>query len=256
MKKKAALVCSGGGALGAAQLGVLRHLEGKYDFDFYAGVSAGSILTCLHSSGFDADEIWDIVQKMNVFDIAFDFSLKKSGMLKGEKMLKLFQKIFSETKLENLSAPTFVGTTNFQTGEQVLLKSGKISDALRASCSVPVLFEPSFHPGEKKWLVDGGLTENLPLNIALQKYKGDTIIAIDTNYIDTEIDFSKRKNGGIQKLLNRTIKIFINGQHPQLTKDKRVKYISLPITEFAPSDALKLKKIYQRGVGIGEKLDI
>ncbi|MCF7917431.1 patatin-like phospholipase family protein [Candidatus Gracilibacteria bacterium] len=252
MKKKAALVCSGGGALGAAQLGVLKALEERYEFDFYAGVSAGSILVCLHSSGFDADESWEIVQKMNVFDVAFDFSLQKSGMLKGKKMLKLFDKIFSETKLENLSHPTFVGTTDFQTGENILLHSGKISDALRASCSVPVLFEPYFHPEKKRWLVDGGLTENLPLSIALKKYKGDTIIAIDTNYMDTNANFKDAKNGGLQKLLNRTIKIFINNQHSFPHPDKRIRRILLPITEFTPSDALKLKAIYKQGLEIGK----
>ena len=61
-KRKTALVLSGGGALGTAHIGVIKILEKQgYEFDFYSGVSAGSIIISLLAIGYNSDEIWEIV---------------------------------------------------------------------------------------------------------------------------------------------------------------------------------------------------
>ena len=92
-KRKTALVLSGGDALGAAHIGVVEILEKQgYEFDFYSGVSAGSIIISLLAVGYSADEIWEIVEKTNIFSTMFDISKSRFGLIQGDKIIKLFEK--------------------------------------------------------------------------------------------------------------------------------------------------------------------
>ncbi len=99
-KRKTALVLSGGGALGAAHIGVVKILEKQgYEFDFYSGVSAGSIIISLLAVGYSADEIWEIVEKTNIFSTMFDISKSRFGLIQGDKIIKLFVNIWETRKL-------------------------------------------------------------------------------------------------------------------------------------------------------------
>ncbi len=227
-KQKAALVCSGGGALGAAHLGVLKELEKEgREYDFFVGVSAGSIVCAMKAFGMTTTEILDFAMETNFFEMGLDFSRSNFGLLGGDKFMKTLIKIFGDTRIEDLKYPLFIGATDFNTGERIILTQGEIVDALRASCGVPVLFKPFYHEEQERWLVDGGLTQNFPLDIALEHYTGDLITGIDVSgAFETEINFEKDEFWGrtkdLQNIITRTFRIMFLAQQNNFAQSDRV----------------------------------
>lgn len=252
-KPKAALVLSGGGSLGVAHVGALRVLETKYNFEYYSGVSAGAIVAAAHSIGKSAEEISELILNQNFFSLAFDFSHSNFGILRGKKIKKLLDETFKEKTFADLkkSGKTLrIYATNFQNGERVEISSGKISDAVMASLSVPILFEPHQYNGI--WLVDGGLTGNFPMQETMQKYKGEKIIGIDVaTSIHKDKDFSHNtifgKISGMQSALERTFRIFFKTQNNYNISDKRLKIYTPKLEEFKTIDITKLKEIETAG---------
>ena len=245
-KKQSALVCSGGGALGVVLLGIMHALEQKgYTFDFYAGVSAGAIITSLHAAGYHSNEIWDIIQRTNIFSLAFDFSRSNFGFLKGDKIHSILDEALEGKHFEDLDSPLWIGTTNFSNGDRVMLNKGKIADAVRASLSVPVLFQPFFHPERELWLVDGGLSQNFPLDTAIKKYQGSCIIGLDAaGGIHSEVNFAESKKFGknIVQTLGRSFKIMFYNQQQCFPDDERVHIFAPDLSPFNTTDVFKLKK--------------
>lgn len=247
---------SGGGVLGVAHLGFLQSIENHYEFDSYAGVSAGAIVAACLATGKTSDEIWHIILEKNLFGLLFDFSPRNFGFFSGEKVYKILEEIFEEKTFEDLKYPLYIGATDFSTGQRITLTSGRIVEAVRASLSVPVLFEPFWHQEEKKWLVDGGLSQNFPVDTAIEQYKGDLILAIDVGSdIDTQEDFSKKKwtqkGKNLTESLIRTIRIFYKNQQTFLS-DSRVKVIRPELSHYSAADVLKIKQIYSQGQLCGE----
>lgn len=257
--KSAALVCSGGGALGVVLLGIVQALEEKgYTFDFYAGVSAGAIITSLHAAGLPAADIWKLIQDTNLFRIAFDFSPKNFGFLTGKKFCDVLEKALPVQDFSELKAPLWIGTTNFSNGDRVMINEGSIIQAVRASISVPVIFDPVWHEGEQAWLVDGGLSQNFPLDTAIAHYQGKRIFGLDiASGIHQEVNFGAkspfRKN--IKDTIGRTFKIFFSNQQNDFPEDKRVSIIAPTMPQFNSTDIFKLKDMYQFGLKYGRSLD-
>ncbi len=214
-----ALVCSGGGALGAAHLGVLRAIDSDYSFDTFAGSSAGAIVVASYVCGKSPSEILKILQSQSFFSLAFDFTKNSFGILRGKKVLNLLEEIFDGKSFEDLPSDKklFIGATDFSTGEKVVLTSGSIAYAVRASLSVPFLFEPVFHQG--KWLVDGGLSQNFPIDIILKHFPEKKIIGIDVGTaIRKNLNFSEtslfRKASCLRDVVEQTFRIFSKSQQP------------------------------------------
>ncbi|MEI7511124.1 MAG: patatin-like phospholipase family protein [Candidatus Peregrinibacteria bacterium] len=214
-----ALVLSGGGALGAAHIGVLKAVQNHYSFDTFAGVSAGAIVAAAYACGKSPEEIANILHSQNFFSLAFDFTPRNFGILRGRKILSLLEKVFEGKNFEDLlpEKQLFVGATDFSTGEQVILHSGSIAKAVRASLSIPLLFEPFFHEG--KWLVDGGISQNFPVDIVLDRFPQKEIIGVDVGTaLHTNMDFSKsspfKKIAALHRSLEQTFRIFFKNQQP------------------------------------------
>ena len=254
-KQKRALVCSGGGALGVAHLGVLSELErDEREYDFFAGVSAGAIVCAMKAIGMTTEEIYDFAMNENLFEISLDFTKSTGALFEGEKLLKLLNKKIGNKCIEDLDVTLMIGATDFETGERVILTKGRIVDAVRASCGVPGVFRPFFHKGEKKWLVDGGLTHNFPLDLAINNFKGEIITGIDVNgALKSKVDFDKESLLGSKKdlpeTLARMIRIMFKVQQIGIPDDPRVELFVPDLTEFSSMDVRKasLKKIYECG---------
>ena len=230
-KRKTALVLSGGGALGTAHIGVIKILEKQgYEFDFYSGVSAGSIIISLLAIGYNSAEIWEIVERTNIFSAMFDISKSRFGLVQGDKVVKLFKKYLEDQRIEDLEVPLAIGTTDFSNGQRVMITKGSLVDAIRASISVPVLFEPYFHPVEEKWLVDGGLSQNFPLDYAIDQYSGNNI----------------------KQVFERVLRIYLSNQQIHFPQDNRVQIIRPQLHNYTASDIFKLKEIYQEGAKTAE----
>jgi len=225
-KKKAALVLSGGAALGAVELGIISVLEKDYEFDFFAGTSIGSLISAFLAEGKSAREILEIFTTQKVREIMLDFSANSFGIIRGDNFLKFLQTEFREKKLEDFSVPLKIVATDFSNGNRVNIDSGSLAEAVRASCGIPIVFQPFFHSREKKWLVDGGLSQNFPLDLAVSDYEGDKIIAINVGtYLDETVDFSTNsKKLGMKKIhstIERVMRIMMRNQHIDLN-DARV----------------------------------
>lgn len=256
MSQRSALVCSGGGALGVTLLGIIEKIQKSHTFEWYSGVSVGAIITSFLACGFTPREIFDIFEKTSLLSLSFDFSPSNFGILKGQKTYDILEENLGQKTFEDLETPLFIGATDFLTGERVTLSSGKIVDALRASISIPVLFEPYHHPGTGKWLVDGGLSQNLPLDLALSNYSGESIFALDLAGLRQDIDFTDKKlfakNKTIAKTLGRTFKIFFQNQQTSFPLDPRVKHFQIA-PPFESFDVFKISEMYDWGVDYAEK---
>ncbi len=190
---KIALVLSGGSAKGFAHIGVIRVLEQeKIPIHMIVGTSVGSLIGGLYASNPDSFQLEWTAFKIEKGDI-LDFSLvySKLGPVMGVRLENFIEKEAKVKKIEETKIPFFPVATDLNTGETVILEKGSLARAIRASCAIPGVFVPVNFAG--RTLVDGGVTNNIPCDIA--KSKGaDIVIAVNLlssvkNYnVDSVID--------------------------------------------------------------------
>ena len=206
------LVLSGGGARGAAHIGVLKTLESMHvPIDAIAGTSVGAVVGGLYASGMRASEIEQLMGSLDWAD-AFrdrpsrtdldfrrkeddrdflvrvpvgyghgDFKVPK-GLIQGQKLAAKLRNallpVATLDRFDDLPIPFRAIATDLATGEPVVLEHGSLALALRASMSAPGVFAPVEIDG--RVLVDGGVAENLPVDVA--KSMGvDIVIAVDVS---------------------------------------------------------------------------
>ena len=179
LRKTVGLVLGCGSSRGWAHKGAIEALEdAKIPIDLIVGCSIGSYVGAIYASG-SIKSLREFVLKMDgkkVFSY-FDIVLPRSGLLDGTKKLR---ELFSlHTDLHSFSEfkiPVMMVATDLETGQKVVLKSGNILDALRASMSIPGLFAPA--RVKNRWLVDGGLVDPVPVSVA-RAMGADIVIAVD-----------------------------------------------------------------------------
>lgn len=246
-QKTSALVLSGGWALGVAHLGaVAALLEQGYVFDWYAGVSAGAIITAGLALGKSPTELRDIILETKLLSLAFDFTWKKWGLLSGSKVTAVLTEIFGEATFRDLATPLQICATNYENGERLIIKTGKIIDAVQASLSIPLLFTPFYHPDLGIYCVDGWLSHNFPVDLAVREYTGDCITGIDVN---TSLASPLAEDKSLLKVsvtenMQRVFKIFFRNQ--SIPDDPRVRLIRPDLTDFTSFDIFKLEGMYQK----------
>lgn len=172
------LVFSGGAACGLAHIGVIRALEEcEVPIDSVSGTSMGAVIASQYAMGMGyADLIrnnrwlWVLSKPMK------DRTLPLISFISGRKFDLAAKKIFRETKIEDLWLPFFCISTNLTTAAAVIHRSGQLLNAIRATSSVPGLVPPVVQNNEI--LVDGGIMNNMPVDIARRFFKGK-VIAVD-----------------------------------------------------------------------------
>jgi NTE family protein len=207
------LVLSGGGARGIAHVGVLRALEDMHiPIDCIAGTSMGAVIGGLYASGLTASQIDETIRSVDWqeafrdspprrdltfrrkqddrnFLVRLPLGLKHGhvllpkGFIQGQKLEQTLRQLtlpFSNsTDFDQLPTPFRAVATDLVTGAAVLLDKGDLAIALRASMSAPGVFAPVEFQG--KLLVDGGLAENLPIDVARAMH-ADVLIVSDVSY--------------------------------------------------------------------------
>jgi NTE family protein len=207
---KLVLVLSGGGARGIAHIGVIRVLEELHIApDLIVGTSMGSIIGGLYAAGWSPDEMEEIVQVIDWEKIFTDrvdradrsFRRKQddrpvliqgrlyfegikpvmpSGVIRGQRLelaLRIIEALSpAEVDFDQLPIPYRAVAADIATGEAVVISSGSLATAMRASMSIPGALPPVEIDGRD--LVDGGITANLPVGIA-QDLGAQKIIAVD-----------------------------------------------------------------------------
>ncbi len=215
-----ALVLSGGGARGAAHIGVLKVLEEqKIVPDFIVGTSMGSIVGGLYAAGYSPQEIEDILAGLDWNEIFFDTVARQErtyrrkqddvpymipaklrfkglrpylppGVLGGQKLELVLRKLVSRatdaTDFNDLPIPYRAVAMDLATSEAVVLGEGDLTDSMRASMAIPGAFRPIVIQG--RTLVDGGSAANLPVRIA-QQLGAQRVIAVNiSSPLQTEVE--------------------------------------------------------------------
>ena len=243
-RPRVCLVLSGGGARGMAHIGVLRVIEElKVPVDCIAGTSMGAVVGGLYASGMSAAQIETTIRSVNWqeafrdapprrdlnfrrkqddrnFLVRLPLGLKHyhillpKGFIQGQTLQETLRQLtlpFSNTtNFDELPTPFRAVATDLVTGDAVLLEKGDLSIAMRASISAPGVFAPVDYEG--RLLVDGGLAENLPIDVARAMH-ADVLIVSDVSFplqprdkLDTALSISNqmlaimvRKNADRQK---------------------------------------------------------
>ena len=180
-KKKIGLALSGGGWRGIAHVGVLKALEeNNIPIDFIAGTSAGALFGGLYSYFGNYKELENFVIRFGYRDLfkAVGDPRIRGGFLKGQKMIKYLNELTNHAKIEDLKIPFSAVTTDLLTAKPHYMRNGNLSEAIRASISIPMLFQPLNKDGMK--LVDGGIVENLPIK-CVKDMGAEIGIAVDVN---------------------------------------------------------------------------
>ena len=177
---KVALVLGGGAARGFAHIGVIRVLEQeRIPVDLVVGTSVGSLIGALYAGHRDSFELeWTAFQleQSDLFDFGLMNAVMGMGYAKGAKLEKFVQEKVAQRDIENLRVPFAAVATDLNWGHRVVLDTGPVAPAVRASSAIPGVFEPVRHQG--KLLVDGGLVDNIPIDVAREK-GADLVIAVD-----------------------------------------------------------------------------
>jgi predicted acylesterase/phospholipase RssA/CRP-like cAMP-binding protein len=172
------LVLGGGGSRGIAHVGVLKALEeANVPVDIIGGTSMGAIFAGGHARGWPADKIMHEVRRLFRSRFAlYDPTIPMSALLAGKKLDRELARLFEDIEIADLWTPFFCISTNISRALREVHESGMLRDAIRSSCSIPGLFPPF----EKiaKVLVDGGLIDNLPIDVMAERSRGP-VIAVD-----------------------------------------------------------------------------
>ncbi len=175
------LALGSGSARGLAHLGVIRAIEDAgIRVDCIAGTSVGALVGAIHAAG----KLGEFEATLRSFDWKktvsfFDVVLPKSGLLDGAKVSELVRAHIHAEAIEMLPIPFAAVATDIIGGEEVVIRSGDVIEAVRASISVPGIFTPVRSNG--RILVDGGLTNPVPVSAA-RAMGADIVIAVDLNH--------------------------------------------------------------------------
>jgi NTE family protein len=173
---KVAVVLGAGVSRGFAHVGVLKVLEAqKVPIHLIVGTSAGSIIGGIYASGIDAFHLQKMALAVQKDDVV-DLTIPDNGFIRGEKLENYVNRAVQNYPLERLRIPFLAVATNVQTGDEVAFATGNTGKAVRASCSIPGVFQP-VRIGDKTY-VDGGVVSPVAVDAA-KKAGADVVIAVD-----------------------------------------------------------------------------
>ena len=276
MKRDVALVLSSGGARGFAHIGVIKVLEQQgYNIRSVAGTSMGALVGGIFATGQLAQfEEW--VSDLDIREVLrlTDLTISSKGLVKGKKIIEKMKEIVPDRNIEDLPIPFCAVATDIIRGTEKVFTDGKLFDAIRASISIPTVFQP--FKIDSSYFVDGGVVNPVPIN-RVKRHKNDLLVvvavnanipfekkavvpdeSIDNRYLkqirliqkklSNDIPKSKKDDIGIFNLNNRSISIMLN-QIALLTFGNHRIDIMVNISKdaFGTYDFYKAREIIQEG---------
>jgi NTE family protein len=172
------LALGGGAARGFAHIGVIKALEARnVRVDLVAGTSAGSVIAALYASGMSGIAINKLALTMDEASISdWAMPFRARGILQGVALQNYLNRTLDNRPIEKMAKPLGIVATDLKSGQPILFQRGNTGVAVRASCSVPSIFEP-VKIGDREY-VDGGLVSPVPAAFA-HKMGADFVIAVD-----------------------------------------------------------------------------
>jgi NTE family protein len=272
------LVLSGGGARGAAHIGVLKVLEEYHvPIDAIAGTSMGAVVGGLYASGLDAADVERVMQSVDwqdafrdrpprsdlnfrrkledqTFLVKFPLGLKgrrfrlPRGLVQGQKLTQTLRALTLPVaqiqSFDDLAIPFRAIATDIVTGERVVMDHGDLTTAMRASLSAPGVFAPVESDG--RLLVDGGLSSNLPIDVA-RTMDVDVLIVVDCGFPLLE----RNKLDSVATVSNQMLAILIrhNTSEQRKTLTSRDVVIDPALGDFSSLDFGE----HDKAIRIGEQ---
>ncbi|MGJ8670563.1 MAG: patatin-like phospholipase family protein [Oceanococcus sp.] len=228
----------GGAARGAAHIGVLKALqEHGAKPDFITGTSIGALIGGLYAFGVDLNDLRESAAKLRWMDMA-GATLSRFGLLSNSEMGKLVERFVGDQRLEDAPIPFAALATDIHTGEAVVIKEGRLIDAIVASTAIPGIFVPSQQNG--RMLVDGGLVENVPLS-PLKAMGAEVLVAVDINGARR---YDKPEN--VVDVILNAMDIAIDTTTQTQLKTADV-LISLDLTKYARTDGSDVRELVAEG---------
>ena len=175
-KLRVGLALGGGAAKGFAHIGVIKMLEAHgIKADVVTGTSAGSVVGSLYASGMGPYELQTRAFSLDESQIR-DIRILSGGLIKGQKLQDFVNQLLHNRSFEKLAKPFAAVATELDTGRRVVFGRGNVGQAVRASSSIPGVFEPVVINGKK--YVDGGVVCPVPVDAA-REMGADFVIAVD-----------------------------------------------------------------------------
>lgn len=179
-RKRIGLALGGGAARGLAHIGVLQVFnEHRLPVDCVAGCSMGAVIGGIYCSGMDMYELEKTALSMSERSI-FDLGRPRKGVLKGKRAEELIDQLCGGKTFAQCSVPFCATATDLVTSSTVALTEGSLSRAIRASISIPGVFEPV--DWDDMMLVDGGVTDRVPVDLCREKLGAQYVIAVDVAF--------------------------------------------------------------------------
>lgn len=199
--KSVSLVLSSGGARGLAHVGVIEELEKRgYHIAEIAGCSAGALVGGMYAAG-KMEEFKDWIchlDRLDVFSL-MDFTLSTRGFIKGEKVYNALKKVIEDCQIEELGIPFYCNAVDYISGKEVIFREGSLYAAIRASGSIPTVFQPARHLRYE--LIDGGVLNPIPLSL-LQQAEENMIVVVGLNAGDSELVVPPKKDSKGKKFIS------------------------------------------------------
>ncbi|MFC2034644.1 patatin-like phospholipase family protein [Chloroflexota bacterium] len=167
--KKIGYALGGGAARGLSHIGVLKVLENNNIFpDIITGTSIGALIGALYAGGITINDIEQLALRLDFKRLVLlaDMTMPISGLIGGKRVISLLKSILGDLTFSQLKYDFACVATDIRTGEQVILREGSLVEAIRASISLPGIFTPVKIEG--RYLVDGGLVNEVPVSVCRQ----------------------------------------------------------------------------------------
>ena len=199
MAKDVALVLSSGGARGLAHIGAIEELMAQgYHISSIAGCSMGALIGGVYAAGKleEFREWMKTVDRKKIFELT-DFSLSFNHIVKGTRIIEAIMEFVPDVPIEDLPIPYCAVATDWKSGHEVVFRKGSLFQAIRASISLPIFYEPVRR--NDMILIDGGVTNPIPMN-RVTRHKGDILVGVDVSGHDYLAQWEKmNKLAGMQK---------------------------------------------------------
>lgn len=275
---KVGVVLSGGGARGVAHIGILKALEeAGVQIDYITGTSMGSLIGGLYAIGYSADQLIELSRTSNFMELftetpnrRFTSNYEKgfdertiltvpisesglslpAGIITGQNIYSYLSRLVwaahGTEDFNNFPIPFATIATDIETGEAVVLRSGYLPDAIRASISIPSAIAP--HEIDGRYYVDGGLARNLPVQDAI-KMGADFTIAVDVTTPLAPEDSLKT----LTEIMNQSIQYRIN-ERVQQERIKADMVITMPeIDKYSIASFDLMETFLEIGLEAGKK---
>ena len=224
---KIGLALGGGAAKGVAHIGVLKALEdAKVNIDFIAGTSVGAMIAALYAFNVDIEAIGSLARRLTMSKVT-SFKLNKTGFFTTESLRELILEYVGEVNIEDALIPLSIVATDINSGEEIILTTGSVADAVCASAAIPGIYIPVELNG--RTLVDGGLVQNVPIE-ALQALGAGVTIASHLNSVSHYSEISH-----VLDVMRNAFEIAVSQHTQDQLKDADL-LISMDLSDFSLRD--------------------